>query len=583
MIQERQTMLHFEFINKDGDMNPLSFVAPEEIIIARTVEEVVPCLQRIQKAVESGLYAAGYLTYEAAPAFDQTFTVNPNNKMPLLWFGLFRHPSELSKDEQTNFFTVSKWDADVSQDEYYRNIDNIKQYIKNGDTYQVNYTIRLHSLLKGDDFSFYKQLAKGQSANYCAYISTDEYSILSASPELFFHLKDQLITTKPMKGTIQRGKTHVEDLANFQWLSDSVKNRSENLMIVDLIRNDLGQIAETGTVKVPHLFSIEKYPTVFQMTSTVTAQLSPKTSIADIFVALFPCGSITGAPKISTMRIINELEDSPREVYCGAIGYITPEMEAIFNVPIRTVVVDKSSGQAVYGVGGGITWDSTAEEEYKEVLTKAMLLERLEPNFQLLESLYLKNGQYFLLNEHIERLKHSAEYFGFSIDIANMGLKLQDYAAKHRNNEEKVRVLLTEEGHISIEGQPLVPTPAVVDAVLADAPISKENIFLYHKTTNRRIYSDRKDRFPNVYDVLLWNEEGELTEFTTGNVVVEIEGEYLTPFVESGLLAGTFRKHLLEQKQIREEKLKLEDLKACSAIWLINSVRQWVRVNLLME
>lgn len=582
MSQEKQNLLHFEFMDKSKKVNPLTFTSPEEIIVARTIEEVIPCLERIQEAVKSGLYAAGYLTYEAAPAFDPSFTVNKDNKMPLLWFGLFHHPSK-PVDKQPEPFSVGDWIPDISTGEYHSNINKIKPYIKNGDTYQVNYTIRLHSSINGDDFGYFKQLCKGQAANFCAYLSTEEYSILSASPELFFHLKDSQITTRPMKGTIQRGKSPAEDMTNLKWLSTSEKNRSENLMIVDLIRNDLGQIAETGSVKVPHIFSIEKYPTVYQMTSTVTANIAPDATIIDILSALFPCGSITGAPKISTMNIIHELEDSPREVYCGAIGYITPEMEAIFNVPIRTVIVDKATGKATYGVGGGITWDSKVDEEYKEIQTKATLLKKKQPHFQLLESLYLEDGQYFLFDKHMERMEKSAEYFGYSIDRTDIVRKLQRYASDYGQHPEKVRLLVSEGGEITVEGIAVSPLPKMVNAALAGVPIDKEEIFLYHKTTNRVVYSSVKDNFPNVYDVLLWNDLGELTEFTTGNLVVEMGGELLTPYVESGLLAGTFRKHLLDHHQIREEQLMIGDIKHCSAIWLINSVRKWIRVNLVEE
>ncbi|PLR95966.1 aminodeoxychorismate synthase component I [Bacillus sp. T33-2] len=578
MLNNKQNMLHFEFADDSGKVTPLTFSNPEEIIIARTIDEVIPCLQRVQDAVESGLYAAGYITYEAAPAFDDAFLVNEQNKMPLLWFGLFSKPGEPVSYEPEHY-SVAEWLPDVDIEEYRSRFHKIKQYIKNGDTYQVNYTIRLNSTFKGDDFSFFKQLAKGQSANYCAYISTEEHSILSASPELFFHLQNNKVTTRPMKGTIQRGKTYQEDLSHLEQLSTSEKNRSENLMIVDLLRNDLGIIAEPGSVEVPSLFSIEQYPTVYQMTSTVTANLSPQTTITDIFKALFPCGSITGAPKISTMKFISELEKSPREVYCGAIGYITPKKEAIFNVPIRTVIIEKSTGKAEYGVGGGITWDSTEEDEYHEIITKAALLQQNRPDFELLESLNLKNGHYFLLNEHLDRMKKSAEYFGFAIGIENVAEELQKYALTNVNEEQKVRLLVSKDGQATVEGAAITASQNQVTVALADHPIKKDDIFLYHKTTNRQIYSSFKGRFPEAYDVLLWNEQNELTEFTTGNVVLEIEGELFTPYVESGLLPGTFRKHLLENNQIHERTLTISDLKICTNLWLINSVRKWVNVK----
>lgn len=576
----KEIQLFFEFKDKSGEVNPLLFHNAEEIIIARRVEEVKPCLEKVQSFVEAGFYAAGFLSYEAAPAFDPAFVVNQDYKMPLLWFGIFQRPSG-SLVRQGYPYTVTEWIPQTSFEEYESQIEKIKQYIEVGDTYQVNYTIRLGAHFEGDDFEYYRQLSKGQSSDYCAYISTGEHRILSASPELFFHLEGGVLTTRPMKGTIRRGKTSSEDERNYHWLAASEKNQAENLMIVDLLRNDLGQLAEVGSVQVPSLFTIESYPTVYQMTSTITAKLAPNKGISDIFSALFPCGSITGAPKISTMNIIHELESSPREVYCGAIGYITPEMEAVFNVPIRTVVIENSTGQAQYGVGGGITWDSTVSDEYEEIQTKTRFLKEASPKFSLLESLLLQREGYFLLEEHLERIKKSAAYFGVSVKEEEIIGELRTYRENGANQVEKVRLLVNEKGVITVEGAKLNAVPEVITACLTNTPVSKEDIFLYHKTTNRQIYEKAKASFPDVYDVLLWNEEGELTEFTTGNLVVEREGEFLTPYENSGLLPGTFRSHLLKENKIKEARLLLRDLENASSIWLINSVRKWVRVQLV--
>lgn len=426
-------------------------------------------------------------------------------------------------------------------DEYDASIKSIKQSIENGDTYQINYTIRLNSEFEGDDLVFFEKLKKAQASNYCAYINTGGYRILSASPELFFHLEGDHLTTRPMKGTINRGKSFAEDETNASWLYHSEKNRAENVMIVDLLRNDLGMIAEPGTVEVPKLFEIEHYPTVHQMTSTITAKIPAKTQLIDIFKALFPCGSITGAPKISTMDIITELETAPREVYCGAIGYITPNHEAIFNVPIRTVVINQQTGIASYGVGGGITWDSTVEDEYHEILAKAKLLEVNRPEFQLLESILLHDGEFFLLDEHLERLHHSAEYFALPHNLAEIRHTLDGFANKNSHGELKIRLLLAKSGETIIDAQPVTQPKTPLVVTLADQPIDKSNPFLYHKTTNRLVYSPFQKKFPHVYDVLLWNAERELTEFTNGNVVLEISGILWTPPIKSGLLAGTYR------------------------------------------
>ncbi|MBP1970576.1 para-aminobenzoate synthetase/4-amino-4-deoxychorismate lyase [Virgibacillus natechei] len=565
-----------------GQKKPLQFNNPVEHIVATTIEEVLPALRSVQAAVDNGYYAAGYLSYETAPAFDSAYKVNDDPKMPLLWFGIFEKPVQKELQSSKTFYTT-EWFPQTSLDTYNNAINTIKQCIGQGDTYQVNYTIRMQATFEGDTVAYYNRLAQAQSANYSAYLDIGDFTILSASPELFFRIKDGDITTKPMKGTVARGKTPAEDKSNRDWLYRSEKNRAENVMIVDLLRNDLGMIAKPGTIKVPELFAIEKYPTVYQMTSTVTAEVSDDKQLPDIFKALFPCGSITGAPKISTMNIINELEDSAREVYCGTIGFITPEQEAIFNVPIRTVVINNQTNEAQYGVGGGITWDSTDEEEYEEVLTKAAIVNTTNTGFELLESLGLVNGRYLVLEEHMKRLKSSAAYFNFDIDIHFIREKLLNYAQNEKNSFLKVRLLVNDKGEPTIEGSEASPFENQVPVTIANVPIDKQNIFLYHKTTNRSVYTKILHQHPDVFDILLWNEDRELTEFTTGNIVVEINNQLYTPPVESGLLAGTYRDRLLKDRVITERKITLDEIAEPSNIWLINSVREWVHVQLIKE
>ena len=579
-VNKQEPLLSFEFSSSNGEIKPLTFRHPHKLIIAHTIEEVLPCFQLIQEAISAGFYAAGFLSYESAPAFDPAFKVNDGHSMPLLWFGIFSEPQPQVLNS-TGDYHLTKWNSSVRKDEYQASIMAIKQAIENGDTYQANYTIRLHSQFYGDDTALFTKLKRAQSSNYCAYINTGEHSILSASPELFFHLKEEQITTRPMKGTVARGKTFDEDQEKANWLYESEKNRAENVMIVDLLRNDVGVIAEPGTVRVPKLFEIEHYPTVHQMTSTITAKLKENTQLVDIFKALFPCGSITGAPKISTMDIIANLEKSPREVYCGAIGYITPDHEAIFNVPIRTVMIDHQTGDATYGVGGGITWDSTSEDEYHEVLTKASLLTENIPEFQLLESLLLNEGEWFLKNEHMNRLQNSAKYFGFRIDIEKVEKTLDECARNNSHGKLKVRLLLDKNGDMLIEAQPITQPAEPLMVTLADQPVDNSNPFLYHKTTNRDIYAQFQQKFTHVYDVLLWNQNGEITEFTNGNLVLEKDGQLWTPPIDSGLLAGTYREMLLATGKIHEKVLTIEDVKTSHKIWFINSIREWVEVQLV--
>ena len=573
-------LLSFDFASEGKETH--TFRNPVKIIIAQKIEDVLPSFDLIQEAIDQGYYAAGYISYESAPAFDPAFNVHPLPKMPLLWFGIYKdvqHDHLLSTGE----FYHSDWLPNITYEQYEKDIARIKQAIENGETYQTNHTIRLHSEFHGDDISYYTQLKKAQNANYSAYLNIGDFTILSASPELFFQLKDSTIHTRPMKGTIARGNTFEEDEENAKLLYESEKNRAENVMIVDLLRNDLSIIAETGSVKVPKLFTIEQYPTVHQMTSTVTAQLKENTSLFHIFKALFPCGSITGAPKISTMDLISELEQEPRDVYCGAIGFITPNKEAIFNVPIRTVLIDHQTRKATYGVGGGITWDSTCQDEYEEILAKAKFLKEQIPSYQLLETILLENGKLYLLEEHLNRLQKSASYFKIHLDVVKVKETLTSFIQPYSVGKYKIRLLIDKSGKVALEAHPLTSFNESIEIAIATKPIDKNNPFLYHKTTNRGIYKDYLTNHPDVFDVLLWNEDKELTEFCNGNIVLEIEGNYYTPPITSGLLAGTFREKLLKEQKIVEKVLTLDHLEQCSNIYFINSVRKWMKVTSIIK
>ncbi|MEP9408496.1 aminodeoxychorismate synthase component I [Peribacillus frigoritolerans] len=580
MKREDPLSLIFHFTDKQGDSRPLYFANPKKVITAHSIEDVLPQFQKVQEAIEQGNYAAGYVSYEAAPAFEQSFKVKDGAKMPLLWFGIFDKPEEEIPEKMTGAFNLAEWQSETDSNAYRSGFQRIKSEIKKGNTYQVNYTMRLQSQFEGDDFAFFERLKRAQRSNYSAYLNVGSHRILSASPELFFRWEDGQLITRPMKGTVKRGTTLKGDQLNAEWLAASEKNQAENYMIVDLLRNDLGMIAEPGSVEVPQLKAIEKYPTVWQMTSTITADTIPGTTIIDIFKALFPCGSITGAPKIKTMEIIADIENSPREVYCGAIGFITPESEAVFNVPIRTVVIDKETGKAEYGVGGGITWDSELSEEYDEAFLKAKLLTVERPAYKLLESIKLSDGEYYLLNDHIDRMKQSAEYFDYRFSELYLRDRLQKYAEINHGTLQKVRVLLHENGEIEVLGQAIKPLDPEFKAILAEAPISRANPFLFHKTTNRDAYEGFQMNNPDFQDVLLWNEEGFITEFTNGNVVVKINGDLYTPPVESGLLAGTFRQELIRKKEIKVKNISKADLNNAEEIWFINSVRGKLKVNL---
>ena len=378
-----------------------------------------------------------------------------------------------------------------------------------------------------------------------------------------------------MKGTVKRGRTTTEDKKLAEWLHSSVKNRAENVMIVDMIRNDLGRIAKIGSVHVPELFAIEKYPTLLQMTSTVQARTDA--SLDEIFSALFPCASITGAPKVSTMNIIAELETTPRKVYTGSIGYFSPNRKAQFSVAIRTAIIDRESGSAEYGVGGGIVWDSTSADEYSEALLKARVLRERLNEFSLLETiLWTPQDGYFLLEKHIERMRDSAEYFRFSFSKEHIKQHLEKLSAEFPS-PQRIRILVNRIGEIKTETKEFQIQENPFKVCLSNQPINSSEIFLYHKTTTRNIYPSL---FHGIDDVLLYNENNELTEFTIGNLVVEIDGELFTPPLSCGLLAGTFREYLLETQQIKERVILKDEIQRCTKIFLINSVRKWVEVEI---
>jgi para-aminobenzoate synthetase / 4-amino-4-deoxychorismate lyase len=573
--------LLFEFDDEKGVNSPLLFQNPIKIYQTEKIAEVKTIFSAIEKELDNGFHVAGYVSYEAAPAFENRFSVQPSSNIPIVWFGVFNQPNNEKIQKEAGIFSISNWSLDTTFQQYEKAIRAIKNAIEEGDTYQVNYTSRLRAQFKGDDYSFYKQLVRKQQASYSAYLNLGRNRILSASPELFFRVHNQRIITRPMKGTAKRGRFLEEDIKQIDNLKESEKEQAENLMIVDLLRNDVGKIAKPGTVRVPKLFQIETYPTLHQMTSTVEAELEEKLTIFDWFQALFPCGSITGAPKIRTMDYIQKLERSPRDVYCGAIGFITPKREAIFNVPIRTVIVDSEKENATYGVGGGVTWDSSVSGEYDELFTKAKLLTERLPNFQLLESLALEDGRYPLKSYHLKRLKDSSKYFGYSVDQASVENHLKNCAEVYQNGKYKVRLTAYRHGEITIEANENNPIKQPIQCALAGSPINSQDRFLYHKTTNREVYEKFQDQAaPGTFSVLLWNEREEITEFSIGNVVAEINGVYYTPPVECGLLAGTYRQCLLDEGKIQEKVIKKQELATVDRLWFINSVRGWLQCKL---
>jgi para-aminobenzoate synthetase/4-amino-4-deoxychorismate lyase len=549
---------------------------PRRLVQAWTLEEVEAGLGQVEEAVKGeGLYAAGFVSYEAAPAMDRSLVVNDGGEFPLLWFGLY---AGVEKVELPALVPAAEggemdWQGSVGQTVFRQAVARIKALIRNGDTYQVNYTYRLRTRLACNPWDAFLRLVAAQDPPYGAYVDTGDWVVCSASPELFFRLDGARIQCRPMKGTAARGRTQAEDLAQARALRASEKERAENVMIVDMVRHDLGRVAQCGSVKVDRLFEVEKYPTLWQMTSTIEARTEVR--LSEIFRALFPPASITGAPKVRTMEIIAGLEPLPRRLYTGTIGFLAPGRRAQFNVAIRTLLADRRTGWAEYGVGSGITWDSDPEAEWQECRTKARILSAPVPTFSLLETMrWTPKEGYFLLERHLERLHDSACYFGFSLHLAALRRELEQLAARLGSARQKVRLLVSREGRFSLDVGALPEVAATRQRVaIARAPVDSSDPFLYHKTSNRSVYEAARTACPGFDDVLLFNETGGVTESTIANVAVDIDGKLCTPPVSCGLLAGTLRAHLLQQGELIERPIAVEDLLRSPRVLLLNSVR----------
>lgn len=555
----------------------LYFRRPRTVLRADRLEEVPGVLQEIESQVtQGGLYAAGFLAYEAAPAFDPAYQVRLDQTpfLPLAWFGLYEEPLELPELDRSARVPPlpQSWQAEISAERYQQALQQIKAAIARGNTYQVNYTYRLRLDEAPPAYPLFTRLAQAHLPPYGAFLETDDWAVCSFSPELFFRLEGERLSSRPMKGTAARGLQLEDDLLLAEWLQGSEKNRAENVMIVDMVRNDMGKIARSGSVQVPQLFQVEKYPTVWQMTSTVQAETGA--SFYEILAALFPCASITGAPKVRTMQYIRELEASPRRLYTGTIGYLAPNRRALFNVAIRTLLIDKTNRQAEYGVGGGIVWDSQIEAEWQEAQTKARVLSEAPVPFDLLETLLWRpESGYFLLDQHLQRLADSAGYFDYPLDLNAVRQKLKMLEGNLSDAPQRVRLLLSRRGAIQLEAQPLGAARPAAVVGLAVQPVHSTNRFLYHKTTRREVYEAARRARPDCEEVLLWNERGELTEATIANLVVEQDGQWWTPPVSAGLLPGTYRSWLLEQGQVQEKTILVSDLVKYERIYLMNSLR----------
>ena len=561
----RKTVIDFRALGER-----YTFTQPIKELKTRDLAEVADLLAQVESYQEQGYYVVGYVSYEAAPAFEKKLAVH---KLPLLGEYLLyftvhdrveTSPIPLTYEEVD---LPSKWREQTSAEDYEKAISQIHHHLRQGDTYQVNYTVQLKQDLSVNPFAIYNRMVVEQEAGYNAYVEHDEMAVISMSPELFFEQNDRELTTRPMKGTTQRGVTDQEDLEQASWLEQDPKNRSENMMIVDLLRNDMNRISEVGSEHVERLCQVEQYSTVWQMTSTIKSRLRADVDLVEIFRSLFPCGSITGAPKIATMEIIKDLEPQPRGVYCGTIGLLLPNGRRIFNVAIRTIQLYK--GQAIYGVGGGITWDSTWESEYREVHQKAAVLYRKQARFQLITTGKISQKNLLFEDQHLERLRTASRYFAFPFDPEILRQKIEEECQACDDNQDyRLRISLGKSGEIEVDRQILTPlSPIFCQSKLCLQEANLQQAFTYFKTSHRPHLSLGEQE--KIYH----NKLGELLETSIGNLVLKMNGKLYTPPSQLGLLQGIYRQHLLGTGQVEEKALTIEDLKGAEAIYGCNAVR----------
>lgn len=594
------------------DHRSLLFLNPINYLTCKGGDDPSLFLKEAEEYLNSGHYLAGWFSYEFGyllePVLAKQFKSDPTTSLAEL--GIFRTPYIFDHRNQT-FSGAGPWPTSDKQknhkyninhlrlnqqkDDYLQNIDRIKKYIETGDTYQVNYTLKLLFDFEGSPEALYKTLRRNQNVSFGAYIKSFNQHVMSLSPELFFKKQDDTCTVRPMKGTMQRGRSSEEDAQLVKFLQHDTKNRSENVMIVDLLRNDLGRLSEMGTVSAKSLFDVETYETLHQMTSTIQGKLQPDVSLHSMLSALFPCGSVTGAPKIRTMEIINELEQEPRGIYTGGIGFITPTRDACFNVPIRTVVLNNDHGEM--GIGSGVVYDSDPEKEWNECWLKGHFLTKPAPEFKLIETLLWKPGEgYWLLDLHLERIIRSASYFNYPTDKNKIITGLNRVANEFPDNKyQRVRLTIAKDGMIEITAtecappsQNLLPetttNKSLPKVIFSQKTTDSSSPFLFHKTTIRELYDQEREKAAeqDYLEVLFCNEKGEVTEGSITNIFIKNGDKFITPPIACGLLDGIFRKHFIENSPvlIEEKIITRKDLESAEALYIGNSVRGLIQVVL---
>ena len=554
---------HTKF-KKNGTVENLYFTNPVEVITKETPFHTA--LNKAEQYQKDGFYAVIGVTYEKDDYI----------------IGIYEKPvsyAEFLGGKQPEMYQMSAPELSETREEIENNIEQVRNYILDGHTYQVNYTTRLYGDFAGDSHQLFLKLSAQNNGDYAMYIDYDDKQIVSLSPELFFEMDgNRKISTKPMKGTAPRFEDPEEDKKSYEFLRNSKKDQAENVMIVDLLRNDISKIAKPDSVSAAELFTIEKYQTVYQMISTVEADVRDDVTLSDTFDALFPCGSITGAPKQMTMRLIEKLEKTPRGFYCGALGILYPDTSAVFNVPIRTLTI--TGDRYIYSAGGGITYDSNASSEFEEILHKTSFLK--QGQYELIETMRLEDGDVKRLDYHSSRLNKSAAHFNF--EPADFKPAITSYIEENEllSGVYKLRATLSRDGFLNISHAVLEENNQPMTAVLAKAPIQGAPDFIVHKTTVRHQYHGKT----NDSDVVLYyNDNLDITEFNIGSIVIKEAGEFYTPPLSAGILNGVMRQFLIDEKIITEKNITLNDLRLKYEngqvdLFMINSAREWVSITL---
>jgi len=537
---------------------------PVRVIVARTPDEVQPALAMLDAASADGLHAAGYFAYEAGHALEPKLKT-PATSGPLLWFGLFERFKTIAAHDVTALLPdpagawIGRPRPGISRAAYDAAFARVHDWIEAGDIYQANLSFRASVRVLGDPLAAYAAIRTRAAAGYGGIVWTGDDWLLSFSPELFFALRDGELIARPMKGTTPRGATPEEDEAARATLATDAKQRAENLMIVDLMRNDLTRIAAPGSVRVPELFKVETYPTLHTMVSTVSAQLADGTGIGDVLAATFPCGSITGAPKIRAMEVIGAVEPDARGPYTGSIGRIDADGNAAFNVAIRTLHLPHAGETATIGLGSGVVADSRAGEEWDECLAKGAFLTRGQRGLDLIETMAFDPAEGIpLLERHLARLKASAEALGFPFDRHATRNELQAATFRLRG-PARVRLLLSQAGNVAIGTAPMPPAPeGPVTVALLPRQVAPRDFRLAHKTSDRSVYPRSEGAFETLYT----DDDGYLTEGSFTSVFVERDGVLLTPPLARGALPGVLRAELIESGRAIEAELTPDDLNA---------------------